>query len=237
MSLKPLAQLWDGKGLKPVEAQLLLRVSHQLSSSLHACLPTQAPSSHCPFTDAQKKRKFKVSFPPCAIFPEATLIPLKYHERKQNTENIPEKQLFQDKVKVKVAQWCPTLCNPMDCILPGSSVHGLLQARILEWVAIPFCRESPKQELNWGLQHCKWILYQLSHQESPRILEWVAYPFSRGSSLPRNQTRIFCIAGRFFTSWATREAPKARYTSTKRKYMSFYFSTKTESSLCTLTLN
>ena len=37
------------------------------------------------------------------------------------------------KVKVLVAQSCLTLCNPMDCSLPGSSVHGILQARILEW--------------------------------------------------------------------------------------------------------
>ena len=42
------------------------------------------------------------------------------------------------------------------------------------------------------------------HQGSPRILEWVAYPFSRGSSQPRNQTRVSCIAGRFFTNWAMR---------------------------------
>ena len=59
------------------------------------------------------------------------------------------------------------LCDPMDCSLPGSSVHGILQARILEWVAISF---------------------------------------SRGSSQPRDQTRISCIAGRFFTVWATRES-------------------------------
>ena len=39
-----------------------------------------------------------------------------------------------------------------------------------------------------------------------RILEWVAFPFSRGSSQPRNQTWVSCIAGRFFTSWATKEA-------------------------------
>ena len=39
-----------------------------------------------------------------------------------------------------VAQSCPTLCNPMDCSPPGSSVHGISQARILEWVAIPFFR-------------------------------------------------------------------------------------------------
>ena len=45
-------------------------------------------------------------------------------------------------VCVCVAQLCPTLCNPMDCSLPGSSVHGIFQARVLEWVAIPFLRIS-----------------------------------------------------------------------------------------------
>ena len=57
------------------------------------------------------------------------------------------------------------------------------------------------------LLYCGWILYQLSHKESPRILEWVAYPFSSRSSWPRNWTRVSCIAGRFITNWATREAP------------------------------
>ena len=74
----------------------------------------------------------------------------------------------------------------------------------------------PTQGLNWGLphcgwilyQHCGWILYQLSHQGSPRILEWLAYPFFSGSSQPRNWIRVSCIAGRYFTSWAVREAPK-----------------------------
>ena len=55
----------------------------------------------------------------------------------------------------------------MDLSLLGSSVHEILQARILEWIAIPF---------------------------------------SRGSSQPRDGTQVSCIAGRFFTSWATREA-------------------------------
>ena len=61
-----------------------------------------------------------------------------------------------------------TLCDPMDCSLPGSSVHWIFQARILEWVVLPF---------------------------------------SRGSSQPRDRTQVSRIAGRFFTSWATREAP------------------------------
>ena len=53
----------------------------------------------------------------------------------------------------------------------------------------------PTQKLNRDLLHCRWILYQLSLKGSPRILEWVAYPFSSGSSQPRNQTRVSCIAG------------------------------------------
>ena len=63
---------------------------------------------------------------------------------------------------------CIQLCYPMDCSLPGASVHGIFQAR---------------------------------------TLEWFAFPFSRGSSWPRNQTQFSCIAGGFFTLWATRETP------------------------------
>ena len=63
---------------------------------------------------------------------------------------------------MKVAQSCPALCDPMDY-----TTHGILQAR---------------------------------------ILEWVAFPFFRGSSWPRNQTRVSCIAHRVFTNWAMREA-------------------------------
>ena len=103
---------------------------------------------------------------------------------------------------MKVAQSCLTLCDPLDCI-----VHGILQARILEWVAFLFSKGIfPTQGLNPGLLHCRQILYQLSHKGSPRILEWVAYPFSSGSSLPSNRTGVSCIAGGFFTNWAMREA-------------------------------
>ena len=53
-----------------------------------------------------------------------------------------------ESVKVLITQSCPTLCNPMDCTRPSSSVHGIFQARILEWVAIPFSRGSslPKDQ-------------------------------------------------------------------------------------------
>ena len=63
----------------------------------------------------------------------------------------------------------------------------------------------PTQGLNPGLPHCRQIPYHVS----PRILEWVAYPFSSGSSWPRTQTRVSCIAGRFFINWAIKEAWKS----------------------------
>ena len=70
-------------------------------------------------------------------------------------------------VCAKSLQSCTTLCSTMDCSLPCSSVHGILQVRILEWVAMPS---------------------------------------SRGSSQSRDGTQVSCIAGVFFTIWATREA-------------------------------
>ena len=51
-----------------------------------------------------------------------------------------------------------------------------------------------------------------------RILEWVVFPFSRGSSQPRDRTEVSCIAGGFFTSWATREAQTDNKNSSKQKY-------------------
>ena len=51
-------------------------------------------------------------------------------------------QCIKVKAKVSVSQSCPTLCDPIDYSLPGSSVHGIFQARILEWVAMPFSSES-----------------------------------------------------------------------------------------------
>jgi len=47
-----------------------------------------------------------------------------------------------------VAQSCPTLNDPMDCSLPGSSVHGIFQARVLEWGAIAFSQKGALADLN-----------------------------------------------------------------------------------------
>ena len=76
-------------------------------------------------------------------------------------------------VRESIAQLCLTLCNPMDYSLPGSSVHGILQARILEWVAM----------------HCS--------RESAWLRDWTKSP---------------ALAGRFFTTSATWEAPFTGYT-------------------------
>ena len=110
-----------------------------------------------------------------------------------------------------VFQSCLTLWDPMDFSPPGSSIHGILQARILEWVPISFSRGfSQPRDRTWVSRIAGrfftiltiQILYRIAgyHQGSPRILEWVAYPFSSRSSQPRNPTRVSCIAGWFFTN-------------------------------------
>jgi len=76
-------------------------------------------------------------------------------------------KIFRDPpVKVLVAQSCLTLYDPIDCSQPGSSVHGVFQARIMEWAAIPFSRGSSQPRSNPGLLYCRRILYHLSHQGS-----------------------------------------------------------------------
>ena len=70
-------------------------------------------------------------------------------------------------MKVVVTQSCLTLCNPMDCSLPSSSVQGILQARILESVDTAFSRGIfLTQGSNLGLLHCRQILYHLRHPEN-----------------------------------------------------------------------
>ena len=65
--------------------------------------------------------------------------------------------------KVIVTQSCPTLCHPMDY-----TVHGILQARVLEWGSLPLLQGIfPTQGWNPGLPHCRQILNQLSHRGSP----------------------------------------------------------------------
>ena len=78
--------------------------------------------------------------------------------RKQclKTYGMPQKQFSKGSLwekKVLVAQSCPILCDPMDCSPPGSSVHGIFQARILDWVAISFSSGS-SQPRDWTQVSC-----------------------------------------------------------------------------------
>ena len=122
----------------------------------------------------------------------------------------------------EVAQSCPNSLGPMDCSLSGSSIHGIFQARMLEWIAISFSRGSswPRNQTLvsriagrrftvWATREAKWS-ESLSHVQlfvtpwivhgilQSRILEWVTVPFSRGSSQPRDRTQGSRTSGWFF---------------------------------------
>ena len=70
------------------------------------------------------------------------------------------------KLKALVTQSCPTFCNPKDYSPPGSSVNGILLARILECSHSLLQGMLSTQGLNLGLLYCRWILYHLSHQRT-----------------------------------------------------------------------
>ena len=75
------------------------------------------------------------------------------------------------KVKVKVAQWCLTLCNPMDC-----TVHGILQARILEWVAFPFSKGSSQPRDQTQVSHITvWFFTSWATREALRISKKIIF--------------------------------------------------------------
>ena len=91
------------------------------------------------------------------------------------------------KSESEVAQSCPTLSDPMDCSLPGSSIHGIFQASVLEWVAIAFPAAAAAAAAAKSLQCCPTLCDPIdgSPPGSPvpgilqaRTLEWVAISFS-----------------------------------------------------------
>ena len=75
--------------------------------------------------------------------PSSNIVPLQYGIRiLQHSAPIFPLQCMKVKSESEVTQLCPTLSNPMDCSLPGSSIHGIFQARVLEWGAIAFSVKS-----------------------------------------------------------------------------------------------
>ena len=90
------------------------------------------------------------------------------------------------KVKVLFAQLCPTLCDHMDCSPPGSSVHGILQARILEWVAISFSRESSQPRIEPWSSALQVDSLPLSHQGCSRYICFIYSLNIHGTSTCRH---------------------------------------------------
>ena len=89
--------------------------------------------------------------------------------RLENTTEPQARKLLIPKVLVAYLYLAP--CNPVDCSPPGFSVHGISQAKILEWIAISFSRGIfLTQRSNPGFLHYRWVFYQLSDQRRPVVL-------------------------------------------------------------------
>ena len=85
----------------------------------------------------------------------------------ENSLFVSKVELWQSENENEVSQLCPTLCDPKDCSLPGSSIRSIFQARVLEWAAIYFSRGSSQpRDQTWVFPHCRQALYHLSHQGS-----------------------------------------------------------------------
>ena len=144
--------------------------------------------------------------------------------KEQENLNYPNSCVFVC-VCILVAQSCPTICDSTDCSPPGSPVHGILQARILEWVAISFCkwssrpRDITKVSLTAGRFFTLWATGKVLAAQScstlcdaidcslpsssvhgifqTRTLEWVAIFYSRVSSQPRDGTKAPYVSCRW----------------------------------------
>ena len=105
-------------------------------------------------------------------------------------------------IRVKVAQSCPTLCDPMDY-----SVHGVLQTRIPEWVVFPFSKgASQPRDQTQTSRTAGGFFTSWGTREAQEYWSEEAYPFFSESSWPRHWTGVSCIADGVFTNWAKREA-------------------------------
>ena len=132
---------------------------------------------------------------------------------------------------VWVVQLCLSLCDPMNCSPPGSSVFGILQARTLEWVAVPFSRSSQPRDRTWvscisgrfftiwATREAQWAKHPKNHLEilylfqSPlyAVIIKAVYPSKHPLNLylcitlnpPRNSDGIIIITALSITSWVT----------------------------------
>ena len=98
---------------------------------------------------------------------------------------------------MKVTQSCPTLWDPLDY-----TVHGILQARILKWVAFPISGDLPNPGIESRSSALKVDCLPAEPQRKPKNTGVASLSLLQGIFWPRNQTGVSCIAGGFFTSWA-----------------------------------
>ena len=112
------------KYVKALRKPRMCNSMHFVQQSWECCILV------CPESEATTKKNRCVSF-------LTTVVTVNNHQRSES----------------EVAQPCPTLCDPMGCSLPGSSVHGIFQARVLEWVAISFSRGSSQPRDRTRVSH------------------------------------------------------------------------------------
>ena len=210
---------------------LIVVVAACVLSCVGFFLTPQTTRLLCPWDYPGKNTEVICHFLLQGIFSTQRLNPCLLHPLHWQADSLPLKgreSVSCSAAAAKSLQSCPTLCDPRDGSPPGSPVPGILQAGTLEWVAISFSN-AWKWKVKVKSLSRVWLLatpwtaaYQallsmgfrsvVSHSLQPqifqaRILEWVAIPFSGRSSQTRGWTWVSCIAGRFFTIWATREAP------------------------------
>ena len=96
-----------------------------------------------------------------------------------------------------IAKSCPTLSNPMDCSPPGSCVHGISQARILEWVAISLSKGSSRpKDQTWVSCIGKWILYHWATREALEKKLKLPFPFCGCDSWHLSQPKELSCASK-----------------------------------------
>ena len=110
------------------------------------------------------------------------------------------RKALERKKESEVTQSCPTFCDPVDWSLPGSSIHGIFQARVLEWVAISFSRGSSWPRDRTPVPCIIWRrFYHLSHQGSPgnKSPQGQGWGSGRTIKLTLQQNFLFCSVGNF----------------------------------------
>ena len=147
-----------------------LKLTQHYKSTRRACSVTSVVSNSlqpygpfrskllCPWDSSGKKTGGSCHALLQGIFPDLGMEPASPVAPELQVDSLPTEPLG-NPLKMKVPQPCPTLYDPVDCSSPGSSVYGILQARILKWVATPFSR-GLSQPRGWNFRQ---ILYHLSH--------------------------------------------------------------------------